>query len=147
MTYQETVDLFRSVAEVANPKGGFLNGSRNDGSVHSVSTGAEGVTPKQPLIHLYSLRKTVDRNTDSLKWNVVLAFWGQDDLKNVPTQTDQERERIQAEMEVLCEAFMTELYDRPVMIEGEQQTPEVMQLGGGMTGWSVVFYLVGKIGC
>lgn len=147
MTHQTLVDLIRTVAEEANPKGGFMYGTRNDGGIHSVSTGAEGVTPKFPIIHLYSIRKTPDRLNNDQKWSVVMAFWMQDDLQNVPTETDLTREEKISEMETLCETFMNDLFDEAVQIDGEQQTPEVLQLAGTVSGWSCSFDILTKEDC
>ena len=148
MTHQALVNLLKDVAEAVNIKGGWVDGSRSDGGIHSVSTGAEGVTPKFPLIHLYSIGKTpIDRVENNQTWNIVMAFWQQDDLQNVPTQTNTDRETIINEMEVLCEAFMDALFLETVQIESENQTPETLQLAGTVSGWSVSFNLADKTGC
>lgn len=147
MTHQQIIDLIRDTANTVNAGGGFVYGTRFDGSIHSVSTGADGVTPGFPLIHLYSSSKSVDRNNDNHKWSLVVAFWYQDDLQNVPGQTDTAREEILANAETLCDSFMEELSGSMIMIENENQTPEVLQLAGTVSGWSCSFDIISKDDC
>lgn len=147
MTHQEIVDLIRDTANTVNVGGGFVYGTRFDGSIHSVSTGADGVTPGFPLIHLYSAAKKTDRINNNKTWSVVVAFWYQDDLQNVPGQSDVAREEILNDAEVLCEAFMEELSDNMIMIENENQTPEILQLAGTVSGWSCSFDIISKDDC
>lgn len=148
MTHQEIVDMIRDVANAVNVGGGFVYGTRFNGSIHSVTTGADAnTTPQFPLIHLYSVAKKVDRLNDNQVWSLVIAFWYQDDLENVPTQTDVSREAILANAETLCESFMSALFDEPIMIDNENQTPEILQLAGTVSGWSTSFEIISKVDC
>lgn len=148
MTHQEIVDLIRNTANAVNVGGGFVYGTRFDGSIHSVTTGADAnTTAVFPLIHLYSVAKKTDRINNNKVWSIVVAFWYQDDLENVPTQTDVSREVILSNAETLCEDFMDALSANMIMIEGENQTPEVKQLAGTVSGWSCAFDIIVKDDC
>jgi hypothetical protein len=135
MTYQGTVDLIRNLAYLVNPNGLFMHGRRSDGSLEY---------PKVfPQIHLYPLRQSVDVNNGIQTTDVLIFFWQQDS----PESSNEEREAIIAQMDVLSNNFLQLLNNELMSLSNARKTPEYRQLAGTVSGYGLNFTLSDKIGC
>jgi hypothetical protein len=135
MTYQSIIDILRTTANTVNPTGIFINARRTDGSLE--------YSNQFPQIHLYPLRETIDINAGNITAEVLLMFWKQDS----PDSTNDERETIIADMDVLSTAYLVELNTNMISISNARKTPEFRQLAGTVSGYGLAFTLSGKIGC
>lgn len=135
MTYQSIIDILRATALLVNPNGIFINARRTDGSLEYPN--------KFPQIHLYPLRETIDVNTSNVTAEILMMFWQQDS----PASTNEEREAIIAEMDILSTNYLLALNQNILSISNARKTPEFRQLAGTVSGYGLAFTLSGKIGC
>lgn len=135
MTYQGTVDLIRNLAYLVNPNGLFIHGRRSDGSLEYPNV--------FPQIHLYPLRQSVDINNGNVISEALLFFWQQDS----PESSNEEREAIIAQMDVLSINFLALLNNEIIGLSNARKTPEYRQLAGTVSGYGLAFTLSSKISC
>lgn len=135
MTYQGTVDLIRNLAFLVNPNGHFMHGRRSDGSLDYPDV--------FPQIHLYPLRQTIDVNNGNQITEVLIFFWQQDS----PESSNEEREAIIAQMDVLSTNFLQLLNNEVMSLSNARKTPEYRQLAGTVSGYGLSFTLSDKISC
>lgn len=132
-TYENLVDLIRNIANSVNPTGTFVHARRSDGSLEY-----DGAMPQ---IHLYPFTL---RGTDTKETDLLIAFWQQDS----PASSNEEREAIIQEMDVLSRTFMETLDDYETLeILGFNGEPQYRQLAGTLSGFAVRFTIRGGIDC
>jgi len=136
MSYQSIVDLLRNLAYIVNPNGHFMHGRRSDGSLD--------YDKPFPQIHLLPVRTQFDIKLDNETQDLIIMFWQQDS----PESTNEQREAIIAQMDVLSRNFVAALYDEDgVSISNVLRTPEYRQLAGTVSGYGVSFTLISKDDC
>lgn len=136
MSYQSIVDLLRNLAYIVNPNGHFMHGRRSDGSLD--------YDKPFPQIHLYPVRSNPDIANSNERDDIILMFWQQDS----PESTNEQREAMIAQMDVLSRNFMNELYaEDGVSVTNVLRTPEYRQLAGTVSGYGVSFTLPSKDDC
>jgi len=129
MSYQQTVTSFRNAAQAANPNGRFDHGRHVD-----LSQLYEGA---YPFIYLYPFTVTpgIDPNFIDTS-TIIVGFWMQDR----PDTTNEEREAIIAEMDVLSTAFLDELYEfRDLRITNVSKEPQYQMYQGTLSGFAIRF--------
>jgi hypothetical protein len=136
MTYQAIVDLIRNTAYIVNPTGHFVHGRRSDGSLD--------YNEPFPQIHLMPVRSSIDYSNNTERSDIVILFWQQDS----PESSNDEREAIIAQMDVLSRNFLQLLYDEDILnLANVLRTPEYRQLAGTVSGYGISFTIVDKTSC
>lgn len=132
-TYENVVDLIRNIANAVNPTGTFVHARRSDGSLEYAG--------EMPQIHLYPFNI---RGGDIKETDLLIAFWEQDS----PATSNEEREEIIRQMDVLQRTFIETLDDyETVQITNLRAEPQYRQLAGTLSGYAVTFTLSGGIAC
>ena len=128
MSYQLIVDSIRDASEVVNPTGTFIHGRRSDGSLE--------YNAPFPQIHLYPFTTLPqDENRNLVFADIVMAFWQQD----TPETTNEKREEIIAEMDVLSKNFLNQLDLADLEIITVRKEPQYRTLSATLSGYAVTF--------
>lgn len=128
MSYQVIVDSIRDASVDVNPNGTFIHGRKSDGSLE--------YNAPFPQIHLYPFTTSPqDGNRNFLIADIVMAFWQQDS----PETTNERREEIIAEMDVLSKDFIESLDNGLLEITGIRKEPQYRTLSGVLSGYAVTF--------
>ncbi len=127
MSYQSTVNEIRSAATVVNPNGRFDHGRHVD-----LSQMFEG---DHPIIYLYPFTVTPGIDPDFIDSSVLLlGFFKQDR----PDTSNEEREKIIAEMDVLSTSFLDTLIDmKLVKVSSVTKEPQYQMYQGTISGYAV----------
>lgn len=129
MSYQTTVNEIRTAAESVNPSGRFDHGRHVD-----LSQMSEG---DYPFIYMYPININPAEDPDFIDSSIILiGFFRQDR----PDTSNAEREAIIAEMDVLSDAFMTQLASsKLVKITNKNKEPQYQMYQGTLSGFAVRF--------
>ena len=127
MAYQLIVDAIRTAAKAVNDSGTFIHGRRADGSLED--------NQPVPQIHLYPFVTSPQSNKNFVLADIIMAFWEQDS----PGTSNFQRQEIIAEMDVLSDAFITELESALVEITGIRKEPQYRTLSATLSGYAVTF--------
>ena len=143
MTYQEVIDLFKTIA--MNVGQNFKHGKIPDVNFFTINT-------DWPLVILPPFREVTDYDKSLIERAIVLFFFTQDD----PVNTIQEREVLISGQYFYKEDFITYLliqFESPsspyfgLSISKVIATPEYAQMARYASGYSVTFTLKSKIKC
>lgn len=134
LTYQNIVDLIRIVATAVNPSGTFVHARRSDGSLEYPGA--------MPQIHLYPFNIS---GNEGRQTELLIGFWQQDS----PESSNEEREAIIAEMDILCREFLATLDDNydTIQLTNIVSEPNYRQLAGTLSGYTLKFTLIGSLDC
>ena len=136
MSYQAAVNIIRDTAVSVNPAGFFVHGRRSDVTTHH--------DKPMPQIFLLPLRHTTDLANDVERFTVTMGFFRQD----TPETSEEQREEIIAEMDVLSSAFVSALYEfNTIQMGAVTKTPEYRQFAGTLSGYGISFELIMKTEC
>ena len=128
--YQTIVDLIRASANAVNPTGFFVHSRRTDASLE--------YNEAFPQIHAYEFDTLPnDDNGNIVVAPIVMAFVFQD----APDSSNEERETIIANADVLSDAFMTNLDLNQVEIFGRRKNPNYRRLSANTSGYFITFNL------
>lgn len=133
MTYLETVNFIRDIADSINPNGTFTHGRRVDGSAEYA-----GPFPQillEPFINSKDLVRGVSTS------NISLGFMFQDAATNTPEQ----REIIIGMADELCSEFEKQLLNSKVDTGVVRETPFYMIFSGTVSGYLLSFTITSKI--
>lgn len=129
MSYQQTINEIRTVAQQVNHNGRFDHGRHVDLS--------QMFAGDYPFIYLYpiNINKAVD--PEFIDTNVILlGFWMQDK----PESTNAEREEIISQMDKLSDAFVNEIAElKQVKVSGVSKEPQYQMYQGTLSGFAVRF--------
>ncbi len=130
MSYLQTINEVRTVAQVVNPTGRF-----DHGRIIDVSQAFAG---DYPVIWLYPFN-TLTPNADEIldDSTLLIGFWQQDS----PASTNAEREQIIGAMYDLAKQFFTQLQlNKLVRINGKVQLePQYQMYSGTVSGYAARF--------
>lgn len=133
MSYQKIVDTIRNSSVANNPTGRFINGRIVDAS--RIFDGA------YPLIVLYpfTIRKGFGEANDAFdSTQILLGFWRQDQ----PDSTEELREQYIAEMDVLSDLILNDLFQvTDIRITSVDKEPQYQFYQGTLSGFAVRFNL------
>jgi hypothetical protein len=132
MGYQQIVAAIRTAAIAANEDGTFIHGRKSDGSLE--------YNEPFPQIHLYPFTtQPQEGNRNIVLASIVMAFWQQD----APDTTNERREEIIAEMDVLSNEFISqlELDLNPLEIATIKKEPQYRTLSATLSGYAITFEL------
>lgn len=133
LIYQNIVDLIRATANAVNPSGTFVHARRSDGSLE--------YDGDMPQIHLYPFNV---RGKEAKDADLLIGFWQQDS----PETSNEEREAIISEMDVLSQQFFETLDEtETIEIVNLITEPNYRQLAGTLSGYIGRFTLRGGLSC
>lgn len=129
MSYQTTVNEIRAAANNVNPTGRFDHGRYVD-----LSQGFDG---EYPIIYLYPLNINPSHEPEFIDSSTVLMGFFQQDK---PDTSNEERESIISEMDILSEAFIDSLSEsKHVKITGKSKEPQYQMYQGTLSGFALRF--------
>jgi len=130
MSYQQTINEIRTVAQVVNPTGRF-----DHGRIIDVSQAFAGDYPVIWLYPFNTLMPTADEILDDN--TLLLGFWFQDS----PSSSNAEREEIIARAYDLAKQFFTQVQlSKVVRINGRiQLEPQYQMYSGTVSGYAARF--------
>lgn len=140
MTYNNTVELIKAVAEPLLPSGTFIHGRRIDGSI---------IFDKPfPQIHLLPFTTTKIRRPERFdNSELLIGFWFQDK----PDSTVEERQEIIDKADVMCNLFIEALEARvssvtlsAVQIENVRTEPQYYHNMATASGYALRFNLISQ---
>lgn len=136
LTYQNIVDLVRDAATTVNPNGTFVHARRSDGSLEY-----DGAMPQ---IHLYPFQIKGSNVNQAKECDLIIGFWKQDS----PASSNEEREQIISDMDVLQRSFAEELDgNQTIELLNFVAEPNYRQLSGTLSGYIIRFTMRGALVC
>lgn len=136
LTYQNIVDIIRDTATTVNPTGTFVHARRSDGSLEY--SGA------MPQIHLYPFQVKGSNVNQAVEADLIIGFWKQDS----PESSNEEREQIISDMDILQRAFKEELDEtQTIELLNFVAEPNYRQLSGTLSGYIIRFTMRGALVC
>lgn len=127
MRYPDLVALIKTTAETVNPTGFFWHGRISEASINH----------EQPFPQVHSYTGTHSKTGGALRYNVLLAFYGQD----VADSNADESLAIHGQMQVLADQFLKAFKDNASIqvsdsITVEPLTKDRLIMG---SGWALRF--------
>lgn len=138
MTFQQTLDAMRDAANAVNPTGHFIHG-RNAAAANSSDE-------SYPRIHLYPFIQERDPlDTEARTSDLLFSFVNIDS----GAQDEDERETIISEMDVLVDAFLSELEttnENDIEFSSVRTEPQY-QILEGVSGYSLNLKIKTRVSC
>lgn len=127
MRYPDLVDLIQAAAETVNPAGFFWHGRISEASINH----------EKPFPQVHSYTGTHTKTGGVLRYNVLMAFYGQDVAEGDAEQTL----TIQGQMQILADQFLKAFKDNAGIqvsdnITVEPLTKDKLIMG---SGWALRF--------